>query len=63
MQIYYKNIKVKFGFEYDRAIFDIIINTPWTLKNSNYLQFPFIFFAGVGRTKMKFCIQIYQKNI
>jgi hypothetical protein len=63
IQIYYKNIKVKFCFGYNRAIFDRVIYTSWTWKNSNNLQFPFIFFAEIAHTEMKFGIQIHQKNI
>ena len=35
----------------------------WTSKNSNNLQFPFIFFAQVADIAMKFRIQIYRRNI
>jgi hypothetical protein len=34
----------------------------WTSKNSNNLQFQFIFFALVSYIEMKFTIQIYRKN-
>jgi hypothetical protein len=36
---------------------------PWTLKNSNNLQFLFIFFSLVAHIEVKFGIQIYHKNI
>jgi hypothetical protein len=38
---------------------------PWTSKNCNNLQFPFIFFALDARIEMiqKFDTQIYHENI
>jgi hypothetical protein len=36
---------------------------PWTSKNSDNLQFPFIFFALDAHIEMKFDTQIYWKNI
>lgn len=52
IQIFHENIFVKFCFRYDRAIFD----TGMLLglgKNSNYLQFSFIFFSDVAYTEME----------
>jgi hypothetical protein len=46
IQIYHKNIYIKFCFGYDWAIFDSY--ATWTSKNSNNLQFPFIFFEEVA---------------
>lgn len=46
IQNYLNNIKVKFYIEIKQFLQSY---QPWTLKNSNYFQFLFIFFANISK--------------
>jgi hypothetical protein len=56
IQIYYKNMYVKFCFGYNRAIFDSVM--PLELRKIPIICSLFIFFALVAHIEMKFGIQI-----